>query len=307
MDIIVIGGPTATGKTALSVEIAKAFNGEIVNADSMQIYQKMNIGTAKPTPEERGGVAHHLMDFVDPKQSFSVKDYVDLAHPLLRTLSQKGKLPIIVGGTGLYINSLVNCVSFPEMSIDPAITARLKEKSEAEGALSLHRELCTIDPELAAQLHPNNTRRVFRALEIYYASGKIPSEVRRESVQAASVYRPLIFAADYERSILYERIGIRVQKMLDAGLIDEVIKLRNEGCNLSHQSMQGIGYRETLFYLDGFLTQKELYEQICRNTRRYAKRQLTWFKTDSRVEWQKNGFDTRLVLNRIDTFLKNKE
>lgn len=304
-NIIVIAGPTATGKTDLSVSLAKAFNGEIVNADSMQIYRGMDIGTAKPGLDEQAGVPHHLMDFLDPLDSFSVKEYVDLAHPLIRSLQERGKLPIIVGGTGLYINSLVDCTVFSDQETAPDVTARLNKILETDGAEALHAELLEIDPALAEQLHPNNTRRVFRALELYYATGVTPTQLRKEAVSQPSVYRPLMLAADFDRSVLYERINLRVQRMLDSGLVDEVKRLRDHGCTAAHQSMQGIGYRETFDYLDGRISLETLCEQICQNTRRYAKRQLTWFRRDSRILWHQGGFDTDAALSQVSEFLTN--
>lgn len=303
-NIIVIAGPTATGKTDLSVRLAKAFDGEIINADSMQIYKGMDIGTAKPTAEEMLGVPHHLMDFVSPLENFSVKEYVDLAHPLIQRLHDNNKLPIIVGGTGLYINSLVDCTLFSEQRADPAVTERLNSILSTGGAQKLHDELKTIDPELAQKLHPNNTRRVFRALELYYLSGTLPSRLREEAISAPSPYRPLILAADYDRAILYERIHRRVQLMLSAGLVDEVRRLRDMGCTNAHQSMQGIGYKETLSFLDGVIDEETLYEQICQNTRRYAKRQLTWFRRDQRVLWQKGGFDYECISKLVADFIQ---
>lgn len=304
--IIVIAGPTASGKTDLSVHLAKRFNGEIINADSMQIYREMDIGTAKPTKEEMAGVPHHLMGFVSPMDSFSVKEYVDLAHPIIRQLKAAGKVPIIVGGTGMYINSLVDCTNFSVHDSDPVITNRLNDLLENEGPIGLHRALEQIDPQLAVQLHPNNTRRVFRALELYYLTGVVPSEMRKEAVSQESCYTPLMFAADFEREVLYERINLRVKKMLENGLIEEVRFLREQGCTVEHQSMQGIGYKETFLYLDGQIGFAELYELICRNTRRYAKRQLTWFRRDQRILWQKNGFDCKKIETIADEFLSER-
>ena len=303
IDVVVIAGPTASGKTKLSVALAKQFNGEIVNADSMQIYKEMDIGTAKPTPQEMEGVPHHLMGFVDPLNSFSVKEYVELAHKTVQSISASGKLPIVVGGTGMYINSLIDCVAFNDLEPNPEVTARLEETLKLYGPQGLFDELQRIDPELAKQLHPNNQRRVFRALELYYLTGEIPTKIRKEAVGHPSCYRPLMMAADFERETLYERIDYRVRQMLNSGLIDEVKALRNLGCTLDCQSMQGIGYKEVFPYLDDQITFDELYEQICRNTRRYAKRQLTWFRRDQRVLWQKGGFDIEKSVALVNEFL----
>ena len=304
--IIVIAGPTASGKTDLSVHLAKRFKGEIINADSMQIYKEMDIGTAKPSKEEMAGVLHHLMGFLSPLDSFSVKEYVDLAHPIIQQIITAGKVPIIVGGTGMYINSLVDCTSFSNHDSDPAITNRLNILLENEGAIGLHRALEQVDPQLASQLHPNNTRRVFRALELYHLTGVIPSKMRKEAVSHSSIYEPLMFAADFDREVLYERINLRVKKMLESGLVEEVRSLREMGCTIEHQSMQGIGYKETFLYLDGHIGLNELYEMICRNTRRYAKRQLTWFRRDQRILWQKNGFDCMKIESIADEFLNER-
>lgn len=306
INIIVIAGPTATGKTELSVRLAKRFNGEIINADSMQIYKDMDIGTAKPTAAEMSGVPHHLMGFVSPLSNFSVKEYVDLAHPIIEQLHQEKKLPIIVGGTGLYINSLVDCTVFADQEHDPAITKRLNDILECEGVVGLHNELKRIDSQLAEQLHPNNVRRVFRALELYFLTGILPSQLRQDATSQESKYKPLLFAADYDREALYHRINLRVKKMIESGLIEEVARLRDAGCLPETQSMQGIGYKETFLYLDGQIGKEELYELICRNTRRYAKRQLTWFRRDRRILWQKDGFDYSKVEQLTDRFLAER-
>ena len=303
IDVVVIAGPTATGKTKLSVELAKRFNGEIVNADSMQIYKEMDIGTAKPTAEEMGGIPHRLMGFVDPLDSFSVKEYVELAHESVREIHGLGKLPIIVGGTGMYINSLVDCVAFNDLKPDPAVTARLEKNLAESGPQGLFDELKRIDPELASQLHPNNQRRVFRALELYYLTGELPTKIRKEAVEQPRIYRPLILAADFERQELYNRIDRRVRDMLDNGLLDEVKRVRELGCTLDCPSMQGIGYKEVFPYHDGLISFDELYECICRNTRRYAKRQLTWFRRDKRVLWQEGGFDIEHCCSLVKDFV----
>ncbi len=306
IDLVVIAGPTATGKTKLSVELAKRFNGEIVNADSMQIYKEMDIGTAKPTVEEREGIPHHLMSFVHPLDTFSVKEYVELAHQTVKNISDAGKLPIVVGGTGMYINALVDCTAFHDLDPDPKVTAHLQKILEEAGAQGLFDELQRIDPELASQLHPNNQRRVFRALELYYLTGVVPTQIRKEAIEQPSIYRPLMLAADFERQVLYDRINLRVGEMLNCGLVDEVKGLRELGCTSEHQSMQGIGYKEVFPYLDGSITTEELYEQICRNTRRYAKRQMTWFRRDKRVLWQKDGFDIEHCCSLVKTFISEK-
>lgn len=279
--LLVIAGPTASGKTSLAVELARKYNGEIVSADSMQIYKRMNIGTAKPTKEEMGGIPHHMMDFLEPSESYSVAEYVKAAHQVIADIKSRGKLPIVAGGTGLYINSLADDVDFCETSDDGKIRAELTEKVEKEGIEALISELAECDPVSAEKIHPNNTKRVIRAIEFFRLNGTPISEQGRDAEN--SRYNPLMLMINHPRELLYERIEKRVDIMLDDGLIDEVKSLMREGLTKKHLSMQGIGYKEVIDHLRGFTTKDEMIRIIKRDTRRYAKRQLTWFNRDERM------------------------
>ena len=287
--LLVICGPTASGKTALAIETAGRFGGEIVNADSMQIYKYMDIGTAKPTLEELAAAKHHLIGFVDPRESFSVADYVPLAHDTIYDIYSRGRLPILAGGTGLYITSVVNDVTFGAGDSDPKIREELNRLAEERGAEYLLGILSEFDPESAERLHPNNTRRIIRAIEFYRTTGKTISEHQRETRLTDSRYDPLMVMLDFERAVLYERINIRVDKMLAEGLTEEVKRLLEMGCTPDSQSMQGIGYKETVEYISGKISLEECAELIKMNTRRYAKRQLTWFRRDERIVLLKPG------------------
>ena len=281
--LIVIAGPTASGKTALSIDIAKKFNGEIVSADSMQIYKCMDVGTAKPTEDEKSGIVHHLMDFADPKKEYSVADYVKDAHECIEKIVKRGKLPIVVGGTGLYINSLVNDVDFEEEISDDSIRKELNEIAENEGVDRLLEILAEFDPESAKKWENKNLRRIVRAIEFYKLNGKTISEHNRETQMKESRYIPLMMAISWEREILYERIDKRVDIMLEDGLLDEVFSFFKKGYTKKMQSMQGIGYKQFLDYFRGLSTFDEAVRIIKRDSRRYAKRQLTWFRRDERI------------------------
>lgn len=287
--LAVVAGATASGKTALSVELAKRLNGEIVSADSMQIYKYMNIGTAKPTEEEKQGIAHHMMDFLDPSVSFSVADYCAEAHKVIADINARGKLPIVVGGTGLYIDSLVSNVDFGSAGSDPEIRRRLEEAAEEQGKEAVYERLCEIDPETAKKYHPNNLRRVIRAIEFYEATGKTISEHAKE--EKNSPYESVIFCIDMPRELLYDRINRRVDAMAEDGLIDEVKSLLNRGYGKNCTAMQGIGYKEFYDFFDGKKTLDETLEQIKLNSRRYAKRQLTWFRRNKDIHYLAYGGD----------------
>ena len=280
--IVVIAGPTASGKTALSIALAKAFDGEIVSADSMQIYKFMNIGTAKPTEEEKSGIVHHLMDIVEPSVNFSAADYCELAHRTIADIHQRGKLPIIVGGTGLYIDSLVNNVDFGVPDSDDAIRSELEELARNEGNEAVHKILAEIDPETAEKYHPNNLRRIIRAIEFYKMSGTTISAHAKE--EKNSPYRAVWLALDWDRAVLYDRINRRVDIMMTEGLLDEV-KALDGTYSRNSTAMQGIGYKEFFDYLDGFASLEDTLERVKMNSRRYAKRQLTWFRRNSDIHW----------------------
>ena len=283
LPVLVIAGPTASGKTALAVELAKKYNGEVVSADSMQIYRKMNIGTAKPTKEETEGIPHHMIDILEPWENFSVAAYVEAAHDIIKDISECGKLPIVAGGTGLYINSLIDDVDFSEEENDNSIRENLQKIADAEGVGVLWERLKAYDPVSAEKIHPNNVKRVIRAIEFFELTGKPISEQNEESKKKESRYNPLMIMINRPREYLYERIEKRVDIMLSDGLIEEVEALKKLGLTKKNMAMQGIGYKEVLDYLHGLTTKDEMIRIIKRDTRRYAKRQLTWFKRDERM------------------------
>lgn len=299
--LIVIAGPTASGKTALSIELAKRFGGEIVSADSMQIYKYMNIGTAKPAEDEKCGIPHHMMDFLEPSVNFSVADYCEAAHKVIADIHARGKLPIIVGGTGLYIDSLVNNVDFGEPDADPMVRKELEELAEKEGNEAVYRILREIDPETAEKYHPNNLRRIIRAIEFYKLSGTTISEHAKE--EKNSPYHAVWFALDWDREVLYERINRRVDIMLADGLLDEAKSLQERGYDRASTAMQGIGYKELYDYFDGNATLGEVVEIIKMNSRRYAKRQLTWFRRNKDIHWLKwseNAADEAVAIAKTE-------
>ncbi len=281
--VIVVAGPTASGKTDLAIDIALAVGGEIVCADSMQIYKYMDIGTAKATPDERKKCPHYLLDFVDPRMEFSVADYVGVCHTRIADIVSRGKIPVMCGGTGLYINSVIDDVEFGEYENDQALREELRTIAEAEGGEKLIEILREFDPVSAERLHPNNLKRVIRAIEFYKVSGIPISEHQEETKKKESRYDPVMFMIDHDREVLYERINKRVDIMMNAGLIDEVKGLLDMGLTRDLNSMQGIGYKEMASYLSGEITLNDATEMIKQNSRHYAKRQLTWFRRDERI------------------------
>lgn len=278
--VVVIAGPTATGKTAVSVKLAQEFSGEIISCDSVQIYKHLNIGSAKPEKHEMQGITHHLMDFLEPCASFSVADFCDMAQEKIDDVIMRGKLPILAGGTGLYISSLVNNISFVKEKTDRCVRDELYREYEVHGAQKMHDRLFALDPDAAKEIHPNNVKRVIRALELYLTTGKTKTEQNEDSKQNKSPYDFVLCALNCERELLYERINKRVDKMIDCGLLEEVASLKNMGLGEKNQSMQGIGYKEVLKHLDGEISKDECIELIKKNSRNYAKRQLTWFKRE---------------------------
>ncbi len=273
--VLVICGCTASGKSALAVECAKQLNTEIISADSMQIYKGMDIGTAKPTEEEMQGIVHHMIDVVDPKQTFSVSDYEKTALPIVEGLLAQGKTPIICGGTGFYINSLLYKSQFGNVGADERIRADLEKYCEENGKAALHDLLKEKDPESAAILHENDVKRVVRALEIFFVSGKKKSEQNDVPVPR---FEFCAVSIDHPREVLYQRINKRVGDMVEQGLFEEVETLLNNGLTIEHQSMQGIGYKEVLEGIREGYSKGEVVELIKKNTRNYAKRQITFFK-----------------------------
>ncbi len=279
--LIIIAGPTASGKTALAVDIAKRFNGEIVSADSMQIYKYMDIGTAKPTAEERAAAVHHMIDFIEPDKSYSVAEYAADAHKCIADIVSRKKTPVMCGGTGLYIDAVANDLTFGDTETDYTLRERLRGLAEENGGEYLIKMLAEVDPVSAKRLHPNNLKRVIRAIEFYKQTGMPISEHQEETKRIDSRYDALFFCLDWDRAALYERINRRVDIMMSDGLLEEVRRLRDMGYTRGMQSMQGIGYKELFSYLDGETALDEAVEAIKRGSRRYAKRQITWFKRNS--------------------------
>ncbi len=281
--VIVIVGPTASGKTAVSIELAKKINGEIISADSMQIYKYMDIGTAKPTADEMQGIKHYMLDIVEPDETYNVAKYKKMAENAIEEILAKGKTPIIVGGTGLYINILVNGIEFLEIEGDTQYRDSLIKRGYEEGANVLHDELKKVDPESAEVIDANNIRRVARALEIYKVTGKTKTQLDIESRKEVK-YDYIMFGLEWPREELYSRIDQRVDIMVKSGLIEEV-KWLIENYKVSSTAMQGLDYKEVVEYLNGDISYEEMVEKLKIETRHYAKRQLTWFRKDTRIKW----------------------
>ena len=283
--VIVIAGPTASGKTALSIEVAKKINGEIVSCDSMQIYKDMNIGTAKVTEEEMDGIKHYLVDFVEPTKRYTVSDFKNDAEVAIEEIISKGKVPIVVGGTGLYANSLIYGINYPDMEFDLKYRDELMSKAQTEmGLKSLYEEASNIDSEAIKNISPNDKKRIIRILEIYHSTGKTKTEQEELSRKNEVKYDYKVFAINIERPILYERINKRVDIMIEQGLIEEVKDLIKKYPNFE-TAMQAIGYKEIVEYLENKITKEEAIEKIKQETRRYAKRQITWFKRTQNIKW----------------------
>ena len=284
------------GKTSLGVELAKELNGEVISADSMQIYKYMDVGTAKPTKEETKDVPHHLIDFLEPDEEFNVSLYREKAVEKIEEILANHKVPIIVGGTGLYINTLVNGVEFEDIEKDIEYEKELERIVTEKGNDYLFDMLIKIDPESAKIIEKNNTRRVIRALEIYKVTGKTKSQIDKESLKEVP-YDYLVYGIDLDRDILYDRINKRVDLMLEQGLIDEVKKIK-EAKGFSKTALQGLGYKEVIEYLDGQITREDMIEKIKMQSRRYAKRQITWFKKTKNIIWL-DGSDKEKMIEQI--------
>lgn len=301
--VIVIGGPTASGKTALSIELAKKINGEIVSADSMQIYQEMNIGTAKPSEEEKQNIPHYMLDFVKPDERYSVADYKKDAKKAIRKILSKGKKPIVVGGTGLYIDSLIYEIEYPEIEMDLSYRKELEELIKKEGLEYLYERAKQIDEKAMEKISPNDQKRILRVLEIYHQTGKTKTELEKESRKEPE-FDYKMFAIEMERKILYDRINQRVDKMLQNGLVQEVETIYQRYQEFP-TAMQALGYKEVVEYLDGKVSKEEMIEKIKMESRRYAKRQLTWFRKNKETKWL-NGQDSithniHIILEEIKT------
>ena len=281
--MVVLTGPTAVGKTELSIQLAQKLDGEIISADSMQIYQKMDIGTAKIRKEEMDGIPHHLIDVLDPSEEFNVARFQEMAKEALAGIYRRERIPLIVGGTGFYIQGLLYDIDFTKEEQDFRYRENLQKKAKEEGAQAIHKMLQAVDPASAQKIHPNNIKRVIRALEFSHLNGRKISEHNEQESRKESPYRFAYFVLNQNRTTLYERINHRVDLMLEAGLVEEVRRLKEAGYGKNLVSMQGIGYKEVLDYLDGKMTLEETADQIKKDTRHFAKRQLTWFGREKEV------------------------
>lgn len=281
---VVVVGATASGKTALGIHIAKKYNGEVISADSMQIYKGMNIATAKPDANEMNGIKHHLIDFLDITENYSVSNYCEDARKAFNIIADSGKLPVIVGGTGLYIDLFLSNTQFLDNASSSVVKAQLQKEYEEQGIDKLYKELCEIDPAAESNIHPNNTVRVLRALEIYRSTGKTLTQQNEESHNIESDIEPLYIGIGYsDREKLYERINLRVDLMLENGLLEEAKEFYEQ--NPSKTAVNAIGYKELKPYLDGVLPLDVCVENLKRETRRYAKRQITWFKRNKAINF----------------------
>lgn len=282
--VVFIVGPTASGKTSLSIEIAKRFGGEIISADSMQIYKGIHIASAAPDEEEKMGIPHYLLEFLETDEAFSVADYVKLARKHIDDILSRGKLPIVVGGTGLYINSLLDNTEFLEEETDFSLRQKFEDEFNLLGGEKMLQKLAVFDPETAMRLHPNNKRRIIRAFEVYEQTGKTITQQNIDSHKEKTDFSSLVIGITYsDREILYNRINKRIDMMLENGLIEEA--RQNFSCANNKGAFQAIGHKEFYGYFNGEISFDEAKELLCRQTRRYAKRQLTWFRRDQRINW----------------------
>ena len=289
--VIVICGPTASGKTSLSIALAKKINGEIVSADSMQIYQEMNIGTAKPTADEMQEIPHYMIDCISPEQRFSVADYKKLAKESIKKIIEKGRIPIVVGGTGLYIDSLIYEIEYPNIEFDEEYRKLLERKVQEEGLEKLYQEAKKIDEQAIQKISHNDQKRILRILEIYHATGKTKTQQEEESRRKEAEYDYHVYALHWDRDILYDRINKRVDMMIQQGLVQEVQTILNKYSQFP-TAMQGLGYKEVVEYLEEKCTKEEMIEKIKQETRRYAKRQLTWFRKNKQTIWLEGSQNT---------------
>ena len=295
--VIVICGPTASGKTALSIEVAKKINGEIISCDSMQIYKDMNIGTAKPTKEEMGEIKHYLIDYVLPTERYSVAEYKKDAKKAIKEVIEKGKTPIIVGGTGLYVDSLIYEIEYPEIKFDEEYRKKLEKEVEEEGLEKLYEKAKKIDPIAIQKIGKTDKKRIQRVLEIYHATGKTKTEQEIISRQKEPEYAYKVYGLLWDRQKLYDRINLRVDIMIEQGLIEEVKTILKKYSKFP-TAMQGLGYKEVVQYLNKEITKEEMIEKIKQETRRYAKRQMTWFRKNKQTIWL-NAEDKQNNINII--------
>lgn len=307
--MVILTGPTAVGKTALSIRLAKEINGAVISADSMQVYRHMDIGSAKIRPEEMQGVKHYLIDILEPEEEFHVVRFVEEAKAALEEIYRNGQIPIIAGGTGFYIQALLYDINFDGQDCDADYRRELEQIAEEKGAEYLHQMLEEVDAESAKAIHANNTKRVIRALEFYHVSGKKISEHNKTEHQKESPYNFAYFVLTDERERLYKRIEARVDAMMEEGLLDEVRLLKERGATKEMVSMQGLGYKEILAYLDGEISLERAVYLIKRDTRHFAKRQLTWFRRERDVIWfdkEQYAYQEDAILADMLTILKEK-
>ncbi len=283
--LIVLTGPTAVGKTSLSISLAKAVNGEIISADSMQVYKKMDIGSAKIRSEEMQGIPHYLVDVLEPEEEFHIVKFQQMAKKAMEDIYSRGKIPILVGGTGFYIQAVTKDIDFTEAQQENDYRKELEALAEEKGGEHLHEMLRKVDPVSADAIHAHNVKRVIRALEFYNQNGSPISAHNEEQKQHESPYNLAYFVLNMPRELLYERIDLRVDQMMKEGLLEEVSRLKEEGCHRGMVSMQGLGYKEILAYLDGEYPLEEAVRVLKRDTRHFAKRQLTWFRREQEVTW----------------------
>ena len=306
--LVILTGPTAVGKTKLSIALAKAIGGEIISADSMQVYRRMDVGSAKIRPEEMEGIPHYLIDVLEPTEEFHVVRFQQMAKEAVRRIREKGHIPIIAGGTGFYIQALLYDIDFTENEAQTSVRAELEELAKREGSEKLHELLSRIDPKAAEEIHAHNVKRVIRALEFHRLTGRRISEHNEEQKGKESPYNFAYFVLNDERQRLYERIDARVDEMLEEGLLQEVEGLKAEGLCRGMVSMQGLGYKELLSYLDGECSLEEAVRILKRDTRHFAKRQLTWFRRERDVIWldrQRFG-DDGAILEEMLKILREK-
>lgn len=298
-NLVIITGPTGIGKTELSLELAKKYKGEIISSDSMQIYKKLNIGTAK-IDLNKTSIPHHMIDIIEPSDNFTVADFKNSAKKIITDINNRGGLPFLVGGTGLYINSLVYNLDFTETEPDYEYRDELREILEEEGSEFLYEKLQDQDSDMAEKIHKNNGQRIIRALEILKSGNKKGDNFREENKD----YNLIYIGLNMDRAKLYEKINQRVDKMIDLGLVDEVKNLLDEGLDKNSQSLKAIGYKEVISYLDGEIDFDEMVDLIKKNSRHYAKRQLTWFRRDKRIKWFDRESDT--ILSDIENYIDSR-
>ena len=308
-NIICIAGPTASGKTALAVELAKEFNGEVISCDSMQVYKRMDIGTAKPTVEEMQGIPHHMIDVAEPDEDFSVSRYCEMASPIVDDIISRGKTAIIAGGTGLYMDSLIKGNAFAPFP-STGMREKLEAQADTEGMETMLALLQSIDPVAAARLHLSDRKRIIRALEVYYETGETITAHNLKTQAVPPRYDPLWLGLDFaERAELYRRIDLRVGIMLEQGLVEEIQNLLNSGIPEKCTAMQAIGYKEFVAALDGQCTIAEAADEVRKSSRHYAKRQLTWFRRNKKIHWltRQNGISTEEIIERARQVIRESD